>query len=201
LNVTLVLAGAATLGLILVALVLYPSAYAYYIYPQTQSTSMILSQDYGYTYGSETPYFNESNYHHITESELKQFPQIQEILTHFVNSRSTHDLTDSYSYSSISCERPPNDIFYFCKGIVSLKVSEVGNVGDTLGIGKYPSDGIEYNGIHYRAFLPDAGLKSVYNDSILYGIIVSIVGSLAIWLWVARVEGRRSRGQHEEKVT
>jgi hypothetical protein len=175
----------------------YPSVYAYYIYPQTQSTSMILYQDYGYTYGSAPSYFNGSDYHHITASELEQYPQIRELLEHFKNGSSNYDLSASYSHSSIRCYILEPD--YQCYGVVPLKVSEVGKIRGMFEIEKY-LNGIEYSGYHYRADLPDAGLKDVYNRLLLYAIVVSVVGSMAIWLWVARVEGRRNRQEDEEKI-
>lgn len=189
---TLTFAGAGTLSLILAALVVYPSVYAYYIYPQTQSTSMYLERFYGYGVSSEPPNFNGNyTYFHITEALLQQYPQLQEGFQFLKND--TRDHSAIYSQTGIRCAyRGDLNMDGGCNPIIPFKMAEVPQVKDVLQMDKY--DGrVEYNGENYRAFIAEPDLKPVYTTSLLFGIVISIIGSAAIWLVWARLEGKRNR--------
>lgn len=140
---------------------------------------------------------------HTTDLQLSQIPQIKEGIQYIqeaIRNNRVGRQTDISQYSLISeaCSYTPN-FGGGCYPVIPFKISEIPRVAELLGVQTQLKDGIvlylEYHGDYYVMSLYQPNLQPIHNSSLLYGIIVSIVGSLAIWLIVARIKGRKNREQ------
>jgi hypothetical protein len=150
--------------------------------------------------------FNASkfSYFHVTEPVLQKYPQLREA---FQAMNGTFQYMTNYTWASttgVECRSDRGGMYAgggegddvhiarVCSApIIPFKMTEASKVRDALQMDKY-NGRLQYNGEHYQTYLESPNLNPIYSTSLLYGIIISVIGSVAIWLLVARIEGRRN---------
>jgi hypothetical protein len=195
----LVHASAATIGLVILGVMVYPNVHTHYIYPETNTVTTLMSRvaklDIDKRMASSNP--GDKSIYHLKDSDLALYPQLKEGIEYIQADAENRDIS-SFDFIEEDCQFHAPTLTG-CYPKIPFRMSEVSKVRNLLEMEGSGSDYIEHAGNYYSLSLGEPNLRPIYNNSLLLGITVSTVGSIIIWLVIAKIESDR-RGQVEKSI-